>query len=103
MTHTLRKTVASVLDDADVPTRRTSDQLGHAKVSMTQDRYLGRRLADRLTAEVPERLFELPEDENGPSILKQRVKAVVAGNCRSLLPFISWGKGGVTLSTAASA
>lgn len=46
VTHTLRKTVATFLDDADVSTRRISDQLGHAKVSMTQDRYLGRRLTD---------------------------------------------------------
>jgi integrase len=66
VTHTLRKTVASFLDDADVSTRRISDQLGHAKVSMTQDRYLGRRLTDRQTAEVLERLFEVPRDENGP-------------------------------------
>jgi integrase len=40
--HTLRKTVASFLDDAQVSTRKISDQLGHSKVSMTQDRYLGR-------------------------------------------------------------
>lgn len=58
VSHTLRKTVASFLDDADVSTRRISDQLGHSKVSMTQDRYLGRRLTDRRTAEVLEGLFE---------------------------------------------
>jgi integrase len=58
VSHTLRKTVASFLDDADVSTRRISDQLGHAKVSMTQDRYLGRRLADRVTADVLEKLFD---------------------------------------------
>jgi hypothetical protein len=57
VTHTLRKTVASFLDDADVSTRRISDQLGHAKVSMTQDRYLGRRLTDRVTADVLEDLL----------------------------------------------
>jgi len=33
---------------AAVSTRKISDQLGHSKVSMTQDRYLGRRRpADR--------------------------------------------------------
>jgi integrase len=58
VTHTLRKTVASFLDDAQVSTRRISDQLGHAKVSMTQDRYLGRRLTDRQTADVLETMFE---------------------------------------------
>jgi integrase len=36
VSHTLRKTVASVLDDAAVPTRKISDQLGHSKVSMTR-------------------------------------------------------------------
>jgi integrase len=50
VSHALRKTVASFLDDANVSTRKISDQLGHAKVSMTQDRYLGRRLTDRQTA-----------------------------------------------------
>lgn len=41
--HVWRKTVATVLDDAGVPTRVISDQLNHAQVSMTQNRYLGRR------------------------------------------------------------
>jgi integrase len=57
VSHTLRKTVASFLDDADVSTRRISDQLGHSTVGMTQDRYLGRRLTDRRTAEVLEGLL----------------------------------------------
>lgn len=57
VTHHLRKTVASFLDDAEVPTRKIADQLGHSKVSMTQDRYLGRRLTDRQTADVLERLL----------------------------------------------
>ncbi len=58
VSHTLRKTVASFLDDAAVSTRKISDQLGHSKVSMTQDRYLGRRLTDRETADVLENLFD---------------------------------------------
>jgi integrase len=37
-----------------VSTRKISDQLGHARVSMTQDRYLDRRLTDRQTADVLE-------------------------------------------------
>jgi integrase len=41
VSHTLRKTVASFLDGAAVPTRKISDQLRRSKVSMTQDRYLG--------------------------------------------------------------
>ena len=66
VSHTLRKTVASFLDDAEVSTRKISDQLGHAKISMTQDRYLGRRLTDRQAAEVLEGLFGAPPDEKGP-------------------------------------
>jgi integrase len=60
VTHTLRKTVASFLDDAHVSTRKISDQLGHARVSMTQDRYLGRRLTDRETADALEHIIDEP-------------------------------------------
>lgn len=68
VTHTLRKTVASFLDDADVSTHKISDQLGHAEVSMTQDRYLGRRLTDRQTADVLENFLgsDGPGDEKSP-------------------------------------
>ena len=57
VSHTMRKTVASFLDDAQVSTRKISNQLGHSRVSMTQDAYLGRRLTDRQTAEVLEGLL----------------------------------------------
>ena len=50
------------LDDADVSTR-VSDQLGHAKVSRTQDRYLGRRLTDRITVDALEDLFGTGESQ----------------------------------------
>jgi integrase len=57
VSHMLRKTVASFLDDADVSTRKISDQLGHSKISTTQDRYLGCKLTDRQTADVLEKLL----------------------------------------------
>ena len=57
VSHTLHKTVASFLDDAAVPARKISYQLRHSRVSMTQDRYLGRKLTDRQTAEVLEKLL----------------------------------------------
>ena len=68
VSHTLHKTVASFLDDAAVSTRKISDQLGHSKVSMTQDRYLGRKLTDRETADALEKLLgsDGPDDENCP-------------------------------------
>ena len=50
----LRKTVTSFLDDADVSTRKISDQLGHSKINMTHDRYLGRKLTDPQIADVLE-------------------------------------------------
>jgi len=53
----LRTTVASFLDDADVFTRKISERLGPSKISMTPDRYLGRKLIDRQTADVLEKLL----------------------------------------------
>ncbi len=40
--HVFRKTVATVLDESGLSAREIADQLGHAKVSMTQDVYMGR-------------------------------------------------------------
>lgn len=42
--HVFRKTVATVLDESGLSPREVADQLGHAKVSMTQDVYLGRKV-----------------------------------------------------------
>lgn len=41
--HVFRKTAATQLDEAGLSARQIADQLGHAKVSMTQNYYLGRR------------------------------------------------------------
>lgn len=40
-----------------------ADQVGHARVSITQDVYVGRRLASRQAAEALEQAFSDPEDE----------------------------------------
>jgi integrase len=40
--HSFRKSVATMIDDAGLSARVGADQLGHAKVSMTQDRYMRR-------------------------------------------------------------
>ncbi|WP_235716131.1 site-specific integrase [Amycolatopsis sp. ATCC 39116] len=58
--HTFRKTTATVLDDADVPTRLIADHLGHARVSMTQDVYLGRKSVNPATAAALEGLLDNP-------------------------------------------
>ena len=41
-THSFRKSVATLIDDAGLSARIGADQLGHAKVSMTQDKYWAR-------------------------------------------------------------
>jgi integrase len=45
-THTYRKTVATLLDQSGATARMIADQLGHSRVSMTQDVYLGRRASN---------------------------------------------------------
>ena len=42
--HTFRKTVASIMDDAGLTARAAADQLGHAKPSLTQDVYHKRKV-----------------------------------------------------------
>lgn len=43
--HAFRKTVATILDEGGLSGREVADQLGHSKVSMTQDAYMGRSVA----------------------------------------------------------
>ena len=45
-THTYRKTVATELDHGGATARAIADQLGHSRVSMTQDRYMGRKVVN---------------------------------------------------------
>jgi integrase len=51
--HVFRKTAATEMDHAGLTARQIADQLGHSKVSMTQDHYLGRRAVDGAAAEGP--------------------------------------------------
>jgi integrase len=41
--HVFRKTVATILDEAGLTSRVVADQLGHSRVSITQDVYMGRQ------------------------------------------------------------
>jgi integrase len=43
--HVYRKTVATLMDTSGLTPRQAADQLGHAKVSMTQDNYFGWKVA----------------------------------------------------------
>jgi hypothetical protein len=53
--HTLRKTVATRLDEAGLSPREVADQLGHANPSMTLDVYFGRRVVSAAAASVLDR------------------------------------------------
>ena len=50
--HAYRKTVATLMDAAGPSARQAADQLGHAKVSMTQNNFFGRKVARTGAAEV---------------------------------------------------
>jgi integrase len=50
--HVFRKTAATEMDAAGLSARQIADQLGHAKVSMTQDNYFGRKVAQAGAAQV---------------------------------------------------
>jgi integrase len=50
--HTLRKTVATRLDEAGLSALQIADHLGHSRPSLTQDVYLGRGTASPRTAAV---------------------------------------------------
>ena len=54
--HVFRKTVATLMDADGLSARHSADQLGHSRVSMTQDHYHGRRVADTGAADVLEQL-----------------------------------------------
>ena len=62
--HVYRKTVATLMDEAGLSARQAADQLGHSKVSMTQDNYFGRKVAQTGAADVLE-LFSNPGGKPG--------------------------------------
>jgi hypothetical protein len=52
--HIVRKTNATILDDAGLSARQIADHLDHARPSLTQDVYMGRRAKNRAAAAAPE-------------------------------------------------
>ncbi len=64
--HTFRRTVATLMDEAGLSARAAADQLGHAKISMTQDHYFGRPVAPTGAARVLEALDQkrVPTNES---------------------------------------
>ncbi len=62
--HIYRKTVATLMDDAGLTARQATDQLGHAKASMTQDNYFGRKVACTGAAGLLEVFGAVDSDDN---------------------------------------
>jgi integrase len=54
--HVLRKTVATLMDQAGLSARAAADHFGHSKPSMTTDVYFGRGIMDTGAAAVLESL-----------------------------------------------
>jgi integrase len=74
-THTWRKTTASVLDGSGITARMIADQLGHSRVSMTQDVYLGRGAVDpRVVA-----ALEAADPHRGPQSVGQSDGSAASG------------------------
>ena len=57
--HYFRKTVATLMDDAGLAVRSSTDQRGPAKPSLTAEIYMGRKKRATGAAEVLEDLFQL--------------------------------------------
>jgi integrase len=68
---TYRKTVATMLDRQGLSARTIADQLGHARISMTQDVYMGRRAVDQAPAAVLEGISPPghDDDDQPPAVL----------------------------------
>lgn len=63
--HSFRKTTATILDDAGQSARQIADQLGHARPSLTQDVYMGRRAKNPAAAAALEAALNThPESKN---------------------------------------
>ena len=54
--HIFRKTTATLLDNAGLSARTIADQLGHAQPSVTQNVYMGRKIASTQAASVLQQL-----------------------------------------------
>ncbi|MGH3454595.1 MAG: tyrosine-type recombinase/integrase, partial [Nocardioidaceae bacterium] len=58
--HNFRKSVATILDDAGHSGRQVADQIGHSQVSMAQNFYLARKVANPQAAKDIELFLSQP-------------------------------------------
>lgn len=55
--HSFRKTVATLIDDAGLSARIGADHLGHTRISMTQDKYMARGRVHTAVADMLDRVI----------------------------------------------
>jgi integrase len=69
--HTYRKTVSTMLDWQGLSARTIADQLGHSRISMTRDVYMGRPAVDQAAAAVLEGISPPGhnDDDQPPAVL----------------------------------
>lgn len=60
--HSFRKTVATLIDDSGLSARVGADQLGHARPSMTQDKYMSRGKVHTEVADVLDRAVGINDE-----------------------------------------
>jgi integrase len=72
--HSFRKTTATILDDAAQSARQIADQLGHARPSLTQDVYMGRRSKNPTAAAALEAAMAEDLSEPKPGVSRGRVE-----------------------------
>jgi|BarGraNGADG00212_1021973.scaffolds.fasta_scaffold181915_2 integrase len=65
--HSLRRTTATMLDEAGLSAPVIAAQLGHARPSMTQDVYMGRKVVDARVAEALEDALGKTTPSQGPA------------------------------------
>ncbi|MEU4392810.1 tyrosine-type recombinase/integrase [Kribbella sp. NPDC023855] len=58
--HAFRKTVATALDDAGQTARGAANQLGHSRISMTQDHYFDRKAPNPAATTAIQQAFQDP-------------------------------------------
>jgi integrase len=71
-THSFRKSVATLIDDRGLSARIGADQLGHARPSMTQDRYMARGKLHTQVAEALDDAISVPKTSHDGSAEAQK-------------------------------
>lgn len=82
-----RKSAATWMEQAGLSARDVADQLGHARVSMTQDVYLGRRILGESDADALDDVYHTarendPEDDDGEGPVGVSAGQAPGGCCR---------------------